>query len=92
MFMKKLFTHIFAVCLIATLFMGCSKSCPPPCYVQLERNGVAYNNSDYRLFVAGDYTTNQTERFATTIDPHSSATIMIFGYSDNYHVHFAYKQ
>lgn len=41
--MKKLFAHIFVACLFAISLMGCSKSCPPPCYVQLERNGVAYD-------------------------------------------------
>ena len=41
-FMKKLFAYIFVICLFAAMSVGCNKSCPPPCYVQLERNGVAY--------------------------------------------------
>ena len=53
---------------------------------------VAYNNSDYTLFVAGDYTVNSTERFATIIEPHSSANIMMMGDAKSYHLHFAYRK
>ena len=53
---------------------------------------VAYNNSDYTLFVAGDYTVNSTERFATIIEPHSSANIMMMGDAKSYHIHFAYRK
>lgn len=54
---------------------------------------VAYNNSDYRLFVAGDFTeNNQTKRFATIVEPHSSSNVMMLGWTDNFHIHFAYKQ